>query len=44
MSHPELVGQGVFQRTGFPEMFPLERLSADFYYDSGAEPLPGRRY
>lgn len=31
-----------FQRTGFPEMFPLERLSADFYYDSGAEPLPGR--
>ena len=37
---PNWSAKAFFSGLGFQEMFPLERLSADFYYDSGAEPLP----
>lgn len=36
---PNWSAKAFFSGLGFQEMFPLERLSADFYYDSGAEPL-----
>ena len=36
---PNWSAKAFFSGLGFQEIFPLEKLSADFYYDSGAEPL-----